>query len=132
MMHDIEIQHEEWWSFCESFSQAHRGRPVGLIQCPTESVQHATASTPALLFAGQRQFQEVRGAQGANDVVELMVTVWEGTEEMSYLIKDAVALYNRGSGERCAGLRIDCRDGTTTLLELRATAPGDGDGAMIG
>lgn len=76
---------------------------------------------PVPLFSGNLPLEEVRAGH-SNDSVEVMVTVGEGTNETSFLIEDAVALYSRGAGEVHQGLRVDSGDGTSTLIEFRTAA----------
>jgi hypothetical protein len=118
-MSDIQIPEHEWQHFCASFTRQHHGWLVGVHQLDTRVVE--SGGTGVQQFAGHRTFQEVREAN-RDGVTEVMVTVGEGSDEMSFLISDAVALYKRMSGDLHQGLRIDSGNGETTLVEFRAPA----------
>ena len=122
-MSDIRIPENEWQAFCESFSRQHHGWLVGVRQVDTREVEQTTppAGAPKQLFPGSRPLQELREGR-TDDLTEVMVTVGEGTDETSFLIQDAVALYSRKSGAAHLGLRVDSGDGTTTLIEFRTAA----------
>jgi hypothetical protein len=123
-MNDIRIPENEWQAFCESFTRQHHGWLVSVCQVDTRDVEQTTAPparAPEQLFSGSRPLQELREGR-TDDLTEVMVTVGEGSDETSFLIQDAVALYNRKSGAAHLGLRVDSGNGTTTLIEFRAAA----------
>jgi hypothetical protein len=108
----------QWAQFCDSFTHQHHGWLVNIIQRDTAALQHEDANVHQ--FADNRPLQEVR--EGSTDGhEELMVTVGAGQDEVSLLIADIVALYNRRIGTAHQGLRIDSSNGTTTLIEFRST-----------
>ncbi|MGD2055719.1 MAG: hypothetical protein PVJ15_02855, partial [Gammaproteobacteria bacterium] len=112
-----------WQQFCEGFTRQHHGWLVSMYQLDTREVARDTQSerAPLRMFPGNRPLQEVReGHQDGQG--ELMVTVGTGTEETSFLIEDAVALYSRRIGEAHQGLRVDSGNGMTTLIEFRTAA----------
>jgi hypothetical protein len=122
-MNDIPIARSEWQQFCEDFSRQHHGWLVSMSQLDTTAVAPDADTGPqrARLFTGHSPLQEVR--RGLNDDrFEIMVTVGEGTEETSFLIENAVALFSRRMGDAHQGLRIDSGNGKTTLVEFRSAA----------
>ena len=118
-MSDIPIPEHQWQQFCASFTRQHHGWLVGVYQIDTSNIKAGDKSVRQ--FAGHRTFQEVREAK-RNGTTEVMVTVGNGSEEVSFLIEDAVALYSLRSGELHQGLRIDSGNGVTTLVEFRTAA----------
>ena len=117
-MADIPIPETEWLSFCEQFTRQHHGWLVSLHQLPTAELDSAS---PAALFTGEQPLQEVREGNHAQHA-ELIITVGEGRDETSFLIEDAIAVYALRRNDAHRGLRIDCRSGTSTLLEFRVPA----------
>lgn len=128
-MSDVPIPFGQWQQFCESFTRQHHGWLVSLKQIDSGAPDGA-ASIPQ--FDGYRTLQEVReGSRG--DSADIMVTVGEGADEVSFLIEDTVALYRRTRSEADSGLRIDTGNGMSTLVEFRsAAAPESLDGAGPG
>ena len=129
-MNDFEIPESQWETFCASFTHQHHGWLVGMHQLATEKLLRGEipAQAGVLLFPDYRPLQEVREGR-VEEQVDVMVTVGEGTDETSFLIEDALALYNRKTGELHQGLRIDSCNGMTTLLDFRtAAAPESLDG----
>lgn len=122
-MNDDRIPESQWTEFCERFTRQHHGWLVGLHQLDTPAVTRveASAHTPVRLFPDYRPLQEVREGRMDNHV-EVMVTVGEGMDEHSFLIEDVVAIFIRRAGDAHQGMRIDSRNGTTTLIEFRTTA----------
>jgi hypothetical protein len=122
-MNDIPIAQSDWQQFCEDFSRQHHGWLVSISQLDTTAVEPDADAGPqgARLFPGHSPLQEVRKGR-SDDRFEIMVTVGEGTEETSFLIENAVALFRRRKGEAHQGLRIDSGDGKTTLVEFRSAA----------
>jgi hypothetical protein len=122
-MIDTEIPENQWQQFCESFTRQHHGWLVSICQIETRERKGGPIQPHegVALYPGTRPLQEIReGREGER--IELMVTVGEGTDETSFLIEDAVTLYGRSSGHADEGLRIDCANGTTTLIEFRTPA----------
>jgi hypothetical protein len=122
-MSDIQIPDNQWQLFCEGFTRQHHGWLVSLCQLQTREL--GTGDTPAQtavhLFPGTRPLEEVREGH-SNGRAEIMVTVGEGSDETSFLIEDAVALYTRRAGDAHQGLRVDSGNGTSTLIEFRTPA----------
>ena len=120
----------QWAQFCDSFTHQHHGWLVNIRQLDTMALEHRDAHGHQ--FASNRPLQEVREGRSEGHE-ELMVTVGEGQDEMSLLIADIVALYNRKIGTAHQGLRIDSDNGTTTLVEFRsAIEPETLDGLAAG
>jgi hypothetical protein len=121
-MTDIEITHAEWQQFCENFTRQHHGWLVNMRQLDTRELGPDKATKSALtLFPDDAPLQEVREGR-EDDHVDLMVTAGEGKDERSLLIEDAIALFQRKTGNAHMGLRVDCSNGTTTLVEFRSAA----------
>lgn len=119
---DFEIADTEWQQFCENFTRQHRGWRVNMRQLDTSELGPDTASQSATsLFPDAVPLQEVREGR-ENDRVDLMVTAGEGKDEHSLLIEDAIALFQRKIGNAHVGLRIDSRNGKTTLVEFLSAA----------
>ncbi len=129
-MIDVKIPVNQWRQFCESFTLQHHGWLVNLCQLDSGSLQQDTPSAHAAiqLFSDYRMLQEVREGR-EDDRIEILVTVGEGTDQTSFLIVDAIALFMRRIGDAHHGLRVDSRNATTTLIEFRAvTKPESLDG----
>ena len=118
-MQDIRIPEDDWLGFCESFTHQHRGwlTNMRLIDTRTMEAGKTPVHKPVQLFPGVRPLQELREDQ-SNSLAEFMVTLGDGTDETSYLIEDAIALYSRMQGDARLGVRIDSGNGTTTLIEI--------------
>lgn len=130
MIQDIPVPEAQWHPFCENFSRQHHGWLIGMHQLDTRQLEQGETAAQAgvPLISDNRPLQEVR-EERKDDIIEVMVTVGEGTDETSFLIEDVVALYRRRIGDAHEGLRIDNRNGTTTLIEFRiATEPEALDG----
>lgn len=118
-MSDIEIPDREWQEFCEGFTRQHHGWLVSLSQLQTRELEAGGSVSGAThLFAGTRPLEEIRAGY-SDDHAEIMVTVGAGTDETSFLIEGAVALYTLRNGSAHRGLRIDSANGATTLVEFR-------------
>lgn len=120
-MNSVEIPAGHWQQFCERFTQQHHGWLIDMHRCPTGTLESDKArdDAPLALLPRNRPLQEVReGDHG--DCADVIVTVGQGSDETSYLIEDAIALYSLKNGGAERGLRIDASDGTSTLVEFRA------------
>lgn len=119
-MSDTPIPAGQWQQFCETFTRRHHGWPVSLSRVDTDATD---SESPVPQFEGYRTLQEVReGNRG--DCADIMVTVGEGTDEVSFLIEDAIALYSRTGSATQEGLRIDTGNGMSALVEFRRDAAG--------
>ena len=118
-----EISRDRWQSFCGAFSREHHGWLASLWEVATEilTADRTTMPDRAAVLAKEQLFQEI-SMQVKDGKVEFMVTVGKDTQELSFLIQDAVRLYNEKLGNKHKGLRIDNGAGSSTLVEFRAAA----------
>lgn len=123
VINDIQIPETQWGQFCESFSHQHHGWLINIREFDTGQLKWIGTNKPVLahMVSEEHPLQEIREAQ-KDDHADIMITVGEGSNEISFLIEDIVALYNRKTSDAHLGLRIDGRNGTTTLLEFLTPA----------
>ena len=114
----------QWRTFCESFGRAHRGWLVTLRRLSTRQLEfdREQAVTEAEVMCSGvplRRIVEVTSPGGRDGL--LIAVAADGIEQW-LAIDDVVALYDERTEGGDYGLRTDCSDGTTALLEFRVDA----------
>jgi hypothetical protein len=118
-MNDSRITENQWQAFSERFSHQHQGWRSRIYQFDRADLDSGARVLPdtARTVSDEQPLQEVRADGNRGEVI---LTVGQDRAEISYLIEDAVALFNRGDDATDHELRIDSRDGSCTLVSLRA------------
>lgn len=105
--------------FCETFTHRYRDSPADVRQLRTDEVRadrNGSAVSRELLPETNILYEVREGQQDGRS--EIMVTVRNGADDTSFLIENVVALFSRGEGDICHGLRVDSGSGVTTLVIL--------------
>jgi hypothetical protein len=126
-MNAQKIAYDEWGRFCERFSREHHGWLVSVAITATPQNNSGESRTTKIL-ARNLPLQEVRESQ-SQDQVEIMITVGNGTDEISFLVENVAEVFQNVEENKHLGLRIDSADSASTVVQFRAPAnPGQLDG----
>jgi hypothetical protein len=130
-MNTRKISVNEWRGFCDSFSREHHGWLVS-VAVTDPNGNDIGKPLSAKVLAQNLPLQEIREAQSEDDA-EIMITVGEGSDEISFLIEHVAAIYEnsdkKNNAQKDIGMRIDSTDNTSTEVQFRTPAePGGMEG----
>ena len=120
---DIEVPRADWRERCETFSREHHGWLVNVRRVETGLLEQDRAAALAAgeLLAENQPLQRVGCDEQAGEM-QMTVTVGEAAETGNFAVPDVVRLVRERENGAHLGLRIDARDGTSTLVEFRTPA----------
>lgn len=115
------IPADQWSDYCARFARQHRGWLATLSRLPTADLQTGEPVVAEAIYSDNRPLTDIRARRG-EDGVEVMITLGGDDGDSALRVEDVVTLHSRRLAGADEGLRIDSRDGTSTLLEFRAAA----------
>ena len=120
---DIEVPRDQWRERCEAFSREHHGWLVNLRRVETALLarDRARALAEGEMLADNRPLEGV-GYDEQQGEVGLTVTLGGAGGRADFAVPGVVRLIRERQDGAHLGLRIDTRDGTSTLVEFRAPA----------
>ncbi len=120
---DIEVPRDQWRQRCETFGREHHGWLVNVRRVETGRLEQDRAAALAAgeLLAENRPLRQVACDEQGGEM-QMTVTVGEAGETGDFAVPDVVRLIRERENGAHLGLRIDARDGTSTLVEFRAPA----------
>ena len=118
------VPRADWREFCEAFGRSHRGWLVTVSRVDTKKLlagrERALAGAETL--CREQALHEVDDATTGESADSLLIAVMAGEDETWIMVDQVTALFDERVSGGDFGLRMDCADGTTTLLEFRVGA----------
>ena len=128
------VPRDQWPDFCAAFAGSHRGWLVNVHRVATRRLDAGRdqALAGAETLCREQALMEITDRPaGGGDGLRIAVAADAG--ERRLVVNQVVRLFDERTAGGDFGLRMDCADGTSTLLEFRVSAePEAVDGLAAG